>query len=1011
MGLSGVKGEMGVFMAPVTWDEHFQALRESVAETFKRDTGHPVAFHLLDLLMDVAFLFPALMKEEETRSEFLNPEDGSFFSLIYRPPVAWDWETGRPILSPETDEIKKGGAPATLEEATTLSAISKGLAWSIKEGRKRPVLFHGLQGLTPFPLEAPPTSGKAARVRFGFQDLDLATKIFKGLDRPLEEMATSIDTHGPILPLGVCIGGGSPLSVSYGFPFDEDILNMLGANLEIWKGLRFKGEIQGRPWESHFFLTCRGLEVDEGEKVARFILDITPAWGSRVEELPAADAPQWKDYSLNALAAMTARDALVEEAVAMRAAALDWGPEDWLSWREIVTGVIAEAMDRLIEEPPPMTAPDMEWTTTISAPVVSSYSMEVVETRPLRPTSWVSLESRVSHLAQTQLKHLMNGNVKRLPNLWKLEEERLEEGLRTQEETGTKPDWIKPSRGRGGGWDLEKKEKAKLRGTLLEARDGFLELDEGGNIRWVLGVPLEGGKVRELRVGGKGLAFLNKKNLKDMQAAYHKEEVELEKEVEALVDERDRTLFKPDTEENLAKTRKRLATVRTAQSSITSWKMAMDLLKHLVDEVAGQPRNPIEVEAQTIKDWMWPGKVAPDNWLQCVSETLSLLFGLDASVVEEGGKLEGGSFISVRTQQKDAPGQDLEDKDLKGTKGSSLVYIVLINRALLGGIAHLKTGTRTLTSGVEAETFEAGKLTPDMAKAVKKSGDRFSYGLTHLAVILKALGYNEVEIALAEHLEAFTTKADGAMAGKWTTRPKGGKYEDGDINRHYTSAFGECPFLPSPESGSFLHGALGTFSKSPEEGWDMAGRPTPSKHKGGLLHHMGIHYPAGPDKAGRHAALLRGIHALRRVVVGLGGGVLALRMSQGGEWYDLGEDMEEPILLHLLQHGKVFPFLAPGWRVRARDAYQRQEGVVFPDGIKEADRNRWTTERLTPENTLDGIPLHVQLEATIKKRGITQGQAAGELGVSAMTVSRWIREAKPISLESSTKIKAWIKGE
>lgn len=85
--------------------------------------------------------------------------------------------------------------------------------------------------------------------------------------------------------------------------------------------------------------------------------------------------------------------------------------------------------------------------------------------------------------------------------------------------------------------------------------------------------------------------------------------------------------------------------------------------------------------------------------------------------------------------------------------------------------------------------------------------------------------------------------------------------------------------------------------------------------------------------------------------------------------------------------------------------------MVFPEGIKEADENRWSTGPMTPENTLDGIPLHVQLEATIKRRDLTQLQAAGELGVSAMMVSLWIREKKPISPESATKIKAWIGGK
>jgi hypothetical protein len=277
-------------------------------------------------------------------------------------------------------------------------------------------------------------------------------------------------------------------------------------------------------------------------------------------------------------------------------------------------------------------------------------------------------------------------------------------------------------------------------------------------------------------------------------------------------------------------------------------------------------------------------------------------------------------------------------------------------------------------------------------------------------VSLKALGYDEREILLAEHLETFMTKAGAGMAGKWTTKPKGGKHEDGSIERRYTSAFQECPFLPSPESGEYFHAALGSFEKAPEQGWDMGGKPMPSIHKGGLLHHMGLDLPSGPSGQVSMAAYQKGLHALRRVVVELAGGVLAGRDSKGS-WHDLGPGMAEAMALYCLQNCKVFPFLAPEWADKATNAHEQKAGLRLAHGIKEADEIRWETIPTTPQNTVGGVPLHILLAAAVEVRKITQDQAAKDLGVSPMTISRWIRAAKPISPESAARVRTWIEGE
>jgi hypothetical protein len=44
---TGETEETGAFILNVSWDAHFQALRETVRETMSGESGSPVAVHLL----------------------------------------------------------------------------------------------------------------------------------------------------------------------------------------------------------------------------------------------------------------------------------------------------------------------------------------------------------------------------------------------------------------------------------------------------------------------------------------------------------------------------------------------------------------------------------------------------------------------------------------------------------------------------------------------------------------------------------------------------------------------------------------------------------------------------------------------------------------------------------------------------------------------------------------------------------------------------------------------------
>ncbi len=995
---------MEPFMKTTTWEDHFQALREAVTETMSGEPGFPVAVHLLAQLRDLVRLFPFLMEVDETRQDFLSPQVGEVFSFYLRRSVPWDWEAMRPVLerNPTTPSMSgtdedgnewdsRGPKPCSGLEAVSLSAVSKGLGWLLKEGGRTPVLFRGLEGLSGFPQENPSPIPEGLPHRWDLVAMETAEGILKGLGRDKEAVFNSVMTHGPILPWTVTIGGETPLTPpAYGFPFDKDLVKLLGVESEVWTGLR----LQKDGWEVSFSVFCRGLEVNETTREASFILEVRPHWRSG-------------------------------DPLAM----LEWGPGEWLSWSGAVAKTLEETMDRLGRRHDQATGTGGavgggSATVTLSGEstglvevvptltVTPSYAVSEVE-MILRPASWVSGEGRVSTLAQGQLRLFGKPapDYTKAKNLHKILEERLAEGVGLQEE-GEQPSWLVWNKARKEGrWDLTKEEVARIRTTLLEDKSGFIEEGDGGLPQLVIGYKLEkpGGGVeqRERRLSGHGLAFLNRRNRNALRDRLLKEEAALEKEAAKLRVEVETALIKPT--EDLDHSRRVLGRNKKNQGFLTSWDMAMDLLKHLMDEQAISGRNPIEVEALAIRDWLWAGREAPDNWLQTVGETLLLLaMHLNTGDAGPKGQAIGGSFIDLSYRHKEDRTKGLSSDEAKGVRGSSLVYIIRIQETLLGGFVHLKTGTRTLPSGVEAETFETGSLTKTQKKAAYERGERFGFREAHLSVILRGLGCDEAEAALGEHLHSYMTKAGSQSAGQWAEKVPGGKYPDGDIFRHYTSNFQGCHLLPAPGEG-FLHGALASLKTNPELGWDMGGPPKASRHKGGLLHFMGLELPVGGSGAmaerARAAVLLRGLKALRRIVVELGGGVLAARL--GGYWHNLGDpNLSEPVAVHLLQKGKVFPFLSPGWIDRAKAAYEPKAGVKLTRSIKEADERRWETR--TVETTPEGIPLHVQLQTAIKDRGLSQLQVAGEFGVSQKTVSVWLKGDKPLSRESAKKIREWV---
>jgi DNA-binding XRE family transcriptional regulator len=1012
-------GEKGAFTEPVTWEEHFQGLREAVAETIKGEPGSPVAVQLLGLVRELVRIFPDLMETEDTRQDFLAPSFGEFFSFILRRPVIWDWVENRPVFMeagadylegvPGLSSEWQGVRPANALETAAFSALSKGLAWFITTGLRGPVLFNRLQSLSPFP-EGPPPTTPGVKVSWGFQDLDIAENIAKGLGLPRAGLVAAM-THGPILPWGVSLGGG-PLSAPKSFPFDEDLTQLLRVDAGAWSDLRFRGEIRGRAWESHFFITCRGLEVDHDQKTACFILDISPAWGVR----------EWEEAV--DLETMTVRDRHREESVAMRTAALEWTREDWTTWADSVSASLVDAMGRLWKgadlqghavvessgsatltteaqegaDTPSVSAVAMPQGVSALATVGEVSALGVEEVEPVLAT-YVAGEGFLSVRGGHQIRFLQ----KPAPDFSKVKvldtvlEDRIKEGEAIVDATGETPSWLEENSKRnreGAPWRLKKTEVSRIREDLARSPHGVAEYGRGG-VQWVRIFDDGKGKRWEFSLGGPWKFLHEGIRLKTLKAL-EKEEEELVQKAEEL-ETQSRAMLFPLNKDEQDRLRKRLDLNQTKREALTSWGRAIKVLGLLQKQTSGQRQATIEVDADTFKVWLWGAEEAPENWLATIRETLMLLVDINATIlgVSQGA---GASLIAWEYRTKDAPekGQDAA----KYAKGSNLVFFITLNPILLGGLNLLSSTPKTLATGAQTPTFDTSeKKRREKKKEIEGMGDRLAHSPEiHLDHFLEVLGESPEVQTLGQVLANHLTAAGAPVAKGWTT--KGRKNPDGSMERQYTRRF--CDLIPE---GAFFHGALGHFIQNPEGGWKMAGKHNDLRRtKYSLLEFMGIDLPGGNAQERRDEATLLGYRALRRVVLELGEGLLALRLS--GKWHDLGAPMEEAKLLHLLKDGRVFPFLSPGWLDQIRAAYEAKTGRKLPKTAEEAHAARW-------KKTLqfgEVFPVEVELQAAMERRGLTQAQAAAALGVSRMTLSKWLKGSQ-LSPENRKRVQSWVTEE
>ena len=1017
---------------PPTWPSHLVAIKRAMGETFGRNWDQAGGAYLLGVVRDVAETFCYLVQDAKEARETYLKHDGVVRWIVNSRPCPWDWEAMRPRLQAKTviqeehgedEEVEWdswGPRPTDHRETAAFLALSKGLAWEVGPERDdknrlvtRAATLHGFRGLEGFPLEDPPRP--SGELPMGGLDLNLAAELAEGLN-PEENFLEITPRLWAVFAPTLAVGGGFPVYTSKpGTLLDDTISRFLGADHPAWKELRFRGVIQGKPWESYFRAMCRGLMVNREEKTARWVFDVETLWGNTESQL-------W-------------------DVAPLKATAKGWSVEDWYSWVQVIKDEIDQAAAVLRVELPELpeevaevkdataspqgvgaraetgapvglvTFPDTDQTEG-HPPILATMEKAPGGQKPEREfkaASFLSGEGILSAMGGQQLRFLNKPapDPTKAVNLEKAMDAHIREGLEILSSTGEKPVWLEESRSRrGGGYELSKAEVSKLRGELGRNRHGMTEVDSGGNVRWVRIGEDSRGKGWEFQLGG-NWRFLHQRTLAEYRKEVERGDKDLAEREKELEDKWEGALLPPQEDlEALEKIRKRRELNQARRDALTSWDRAIRILKRLRAEQATHRQETIEVDAETFKTWIWGAAEAPDNWLATIRETLTLLVNISGTVVGIT-KGAGSSLISWEYRRRDDPQRHQEGTG--GVRGSNTVFIITLNKILTGGLDQLRAGTRTLPSGVETVTYDTSKTNREAKKkSIEKAGDRLEYSPeVHLDHFLEVLGYPKEEQALAQFFSGYITPAQAYLFKKWTTRPRGGAFEDGTIQRRYTSAFRGCHLLPAPDGPDYFHGALGSFQQNPEHGWKMGGKHNEaSRTNYSLLEVMSLELPTGPGKAEdrRRESFLRGLLALRRVVGELGDGVLAAHYK--GKWYDLLAPMEAALVLELLKEGKVFPFFRPGWIDRIRAAYEAKMRTKLPKTREEAETNRW---RQTSGDG-DGFPLVARLQAAMERRSLTQAMTAAELGVSRMTVSNWLKGRKPISPENVARVRTWLAG-
>jgi transcriptional regulator with XRE-family HTH domain len=419
---------------------------------------------------------------------------------------------------------------------------------------------------------------------------------------------------------------------------------------------------------------------------------------------------------------------------------------------------------------------------------------------------------------------------------------------------------------------------------------------------------------------------------------------------------------------------------------ISLWKGGRLLMEVILGQVGRQGRNPVEIKADAFRVVLWPkradARTWPPNWKQHVENILSTLMSLE---FKYGGSLRGrvgeSSFVSEWSYTPRGSGGHGEG-----------VYTIRVGQIFLGCLAAFESGKERLRSGKESIRYNFRQKLP-RGELGGRSFVTFDAGRPFYNA---AAGLSPHQENLLTFLERqITLKGDGVRKDSRTKKAKKGTPEARE-RRQYGSDF--CPILPE---GQVFLGALGHFPNNAELGRTLYGTASKKARKhAGLIAEMGYVLPPGRAQSVREGVVQKALEDLKAVVVDYLGGVVV--GHYGDVWVplqDFGKMVDEDTLCRRL---KILCFFPIDYETKRREKWEETVGRKATNDLREAERDAWTT---TDEAVLkgdgnvadppSGWPLHVRLHAAMKERDLRQKDLASLFGVSAPTISYWLKGTEP----------------
>lgn len=431
---------------------------------------------------------------------------------------------------------------------------------------------------------------------------------------------------------------------------------------------------------------------------------------------------------------------------------------------------------------------------------------------------------------------------------------------------------------------------------------------------------------------------------------------------------------------------------------IRIWDESRRIMEAILGQVGKQGRNPVEIPAEAFRVLLWPDRARdrawPTNWRQRIENALTSLNKFTFTLRTYGlDHLRGYGSMVAQWMYKGLGDGDHGDG----------VYLVAVSPGFLGCLQVFESGKVHLRSGIEAISYHFAKeLTAEEKESVGwrtrrgkrergKASDTFITMDAGGAFYNAAAGLTSTQENLAAFLERNITRRGSMACAKNKAAKVAKNARDAKAPRLYTNAF--CPLLPE---GKHYHGALGNFAHNPEAGFTIGGAENrKGRRTGGLLHHMGYFLA---DRSKRAKTVTKALEDIQAVVVEYLGGVVA--GYHDGRWvsFETFQNLDERTLTKGL---RLLVFLPENWRDIRKERWETSTDRRVTEDLAEAEREVWEGESseealtgdavVSEEDGFRGWPLSRRLLATIKKRDLRQKDVATLFGVSAVSVTYWVR--------------------